>query len=190
MRLILVMLGCYLLVPNADARLGETPIQFVDRYGGPKDNVVSKNLDRLQPLVEGAIHHVYDYQGWKIRAAFLQVNGPAVRLDYQKVGNGPTGIQIRADELEAIRSANTPPGMTWKQIPFNNPNSPNRTAGKAVEAIFYDFMGQKMWQRSDGAILSLRSILIVRVELPAARNFENALKVQKEEKARMSIPNF
>ena len=69
---------------TALARIGETPIQFVDRYGAPKDTEVSKIMDKSFPLLEGAVHHTYEYQGWKIRAAFLQLNGPAVRMDFQK----------------------------------------------------------------------------------------------------------
>jgi hypothetical protein len=36
-------------------------------------------LDKNSPLVEGAIHHTYEYEGWKIRAAFLNRDGPAIR---------------------------------------------------------------------------------------------------------------
>jgi hypothetical protein len=35
----------------------------------------------------------YEYQGWKIRAAFLQLDGPAVRMDYQKIAM--TGVNRR-----------------------------------------------------------------------------------------------
>src|SRR5438132_9924620 len=48
--------------------------------------------------------------------------------------------------------------------------------------------GQKMWQRGDGAILWLRGPLIVRLELPAAREYEAQLKAAKEKKARESVP--
>jgi hypothetical protein len=58
---------------TAEARIGETAIQFVDRYGAPKDTATTKMRDKNSPLLEGAIHHVYEYQGWKIRAAFLQL---------------------------------------------------------------------------------------------------------------------
>jgi len=47
-----------------------------------------------------------------------------------------------------------------------------------------------MWRRSDGEILWLRSNLIVRVELPAAREYEAKLKAEKEQKARGSVPQF
>ena len=47
-----------------------------------------------------------------------------------------------------------------------------------------------MWQRSDGAILWLRSKMIARLELPAAREYETKLKAEKEQKARESVPQF
>jgi len=47
-----------------------------------------------------------------------------------------------------------------------------------------------MWRRSDSAILWLRSNLIVRLELAAAREYEAKLKAEKEQKARSSVPKF
>jgi hypothetical protein len=51
-------------------------------------------------------------------------------------------------------------------------------------------LGEKMWQRSDGAILWLRSKMIVRLELPIAREYEAQLRKKKEQKARASVPQF
>jgi hypothetical protein len=173
------------LCPVALGRIGETPIQFVDRYGAPKDTTSSKIMDKSFPLIEGAIHHTYEYQGWKIRAAFLQVDGPAVRMDFQKFGSD---VQIKDYELAAIMKANTPAGMTWAPMPYDNPESPNKSLAKAMESIVA--VGQKMWRRSDGAILWLRSSLIVRLELPTVREHEAQLKAAKEQTARSSVPKF
>ncbi len=178
------------LATSSDARIGETSLQFVDRYGGPKDTNLTKSTDKQFPLVEGAIHHTYEYQGWKIRAAFLQLDGPAVRMDFQKLSGAASGIAIQGYELEAIATANTPTGMTWKQILYSDPDSSNGPLGKLGEAYFGAITGQKMWQRSDGAIMWLRSILIVRLELPAARQHEEQLKTKKDQKARASVPKF
>jgi len=176
-----------LLVTTATARIGETPLQFVSRYGPPKDTQSSQIYDKNSPLVEGAIHHTYEFQGWKIRAAFLQLDGPAVRMDYSKPGTSP---QIKDYEVQAIMAGNTPAGMTWNQIPFKNPDTPDKIMNKAVEASFGTALGQKMWKRSDGAILWLRSNLVVRLELPAAREYETKLKAEKEQKVRASVPQF
>jgi len=175
---------------TAFARIGETTLQFVARYGPPKDTPSSKIYDKNSPLIEGGIHHVYEYQGWKIRAAFLQLDGPAVRMDYQKILTAGVDPVIKDYELQAIMTANTTPGTTWKQIPYDNPDSSNKGAAKAVEAVIAGAAGQKMWQRSDGAILSLRSGLVVRLELPIAREHEAKLQADKEQKARASVPQF
>ena len=178
------------LTAAAYARIGETPIQFADRYGRPKDTNLAAIQDKSSPLVEGAVHHTYEYQGWKIRAAFLQLNGPAVRMDFQKTSAAPAGIVIRDDELQAIASANTPAGMTWKSVLYDNPDSSNKGIGKLFEGFVMGVAGQKMWQRTDGAILWLRSSMTVRLELPAARQYEDQLKRDKEQKARASVPKF
>jgi hypothetical protein len=163
MRILAIFLSL-IIAAALQARIGETALQFVDRYGPPRDTPSSKILDKNSPLVEGAIHHVYEYQGWKIRAAFLQVDGPAIRMDYSKMGLNPV---IKDYELGAIMTANTPAGMTWARMAYDNPDSPNKGIAKALESFVA--VNQKMWRRSDGAILWLRSNLIVRLELPAAR---------------------
>lgn len=184
------LLIAFLLAASSDARIGETSIQFADRYGRPRDTNLTKITDTQFPLVEGAIHHTYEYQGWKIRAAFLQLDGPAVRVDFQKLSGAPSGITVQDFELQAIAAANTPAGMTWKQILYSDPNSSNGPLGKLGEAYFGAMIGEKMWQRSDGAIMWLRSNLIVRLELPAARQHEAELKIRKDQKARASVPKF
>jgi hypothetical protein len=171
----------------AEHPLGATADQFVGRYGTPQD---SPSLDKNFPLLEGGTHHTYEYEGWKIRAAFIEPDGRAVRMEYSKIIKPGVTATIQDYELQAIMNANTPNGTTWKQIAYNNPDSPNKGLSKLFESYFGDALGQKMWQRSDGAILWLRSKLIVRLELPAAREYEAKLKAEKEQKARQSVPQF
>jgi hypothetical protein len=178
------------LVGSVDARIGETSIQLADRYGRPKDTNLTAITDKTFPLLEGAIHHTYEYQGWKIRAAFLQLDGPAVRMDFHKLSAPGITPVVQDYELQAIAAANTPAGTTWKQVAYDNPDSPNKGVAKAFEGIISDMAGQKMWLRSDGAILTDRSHVVVRLELPAAREHENRLKIAKEKKARASVPKF
>jgi hypothetical protein len=175
---------------SAEAGLGETAIQLADRYGSPKDTSLTQITDKTSPLIEGAIHHTYEYQGWKIRAVFLQLDGPCVRMDYQKIGGAGVNPRIQDYELQAIASANTPAGTTWKKIMYNNPDLSGNALTKLGQAYFAGALGEKMWQRSDSAILWLRSNLIVRLELPAAREYEEQLKIQKDAKARASVPQF
>jgi hypothetical protein len=172
---------------TAFARLGETEIQFVDRYGAPKDSPAS---DKNFPLLEGAIHHTHEYEGWRIRAAFVQLDGPAVRMEYSKIITAGVNPTIQDYELQAIMTANTPSGTTWKEIAYNNPDSPNKGLSKFFESYFGNAMGEKMWKRSDGAILWLRSKMIARLELPAAREHEAKIKAEKDQKARASVPQL
>jgi hypothetical protein len=172
---------------RAGHRLGETADQFAARYGAPND---SPGLDKNFPVLQDAIHHTYTYEGWRIRAAFLGPDGPAVRMEYSKIVKGGIDAVIQDYELQAIMAANTPPGTTWKEIMYNNPDSPNKGLGKIFEGYFVGALGQKMWKRSDGAILWLRSKLIVRLELPAAHEYETKLQAEKERKARESVPQF
>jgi len=89
---------------------------------------------------------------------------------------------IQDYELQAIMTANTPPGTTWKEITYNKPDSPNKDLSKIFEGYFAGLAGEKMWQRSDGAISWLRSKIIVRLELPAAHEYEAKLKAEKNRK--------
>ena len=191
MRLIPFLIA--LVVPAiAQARIGETALQFVDRYGPPKDSQGTRNTDKSSPLVDGAIHHTYEYQGWKIRAAFLQLDGPAVRMTFQKLPAAGSSPTIQDYELQAIAAANTPHGTSWSRIELSNPkvsklNVPGRLFLNAVS----NATGEKMWQRSDGATLWLQSMsMVVQMEIPAAREHEQQLKTAKDQKARASVPQF
>jgi hypothetical protein len=185
----LIITGTVLAMSPAtvSARLGETAVQCANRYGPPKDSSSSNILDKNSPLLEGAIYYTYEYQGWKIRAAFLQLDGPAVRMEYSKLGGD---VVIKDYELQAIMTGNMSSGTSWKQVPYSNPDSPSKVAAKFVESYFAGATGEKMWRRSDGAILWLRSNSIVRLELPAAREYETKLKADKDQKARASVPQF
>jgi hypothetical protein len=96
----------------AGHRLGGTADQFAARYGAPKD---SPGLDENFPLLQDAIHHTYAYEGWRIRAAFLAPDGPAVRMEYSKTIKAGVNVTIQDYELQAIMAANTPPGTTWRE---------------------------------------------------------------------------
>jgi hypothetical protein len=171
----------------AGHRLGENADQFGARYGAPNDSPV---LDKNFPLLQDAIHHTYTYEGWRIRVAFVPPDGPAVRMEYSKTIKAGVNATIQDYELQAIMAANTPPGTTWKEIMYDNPDSPNKGLSKIAEGYFMGALGEKMWQRSDGAILWLRSKLIVRLEVPAAHEYELKLKAEEEQKARESVPQF
>ena len=175
---------------TAFGRLGETADQFAQRYGAPIDTPASQMADKNSPLLEGAIHHHYEYQGWRIKAAFIPPNGPAVRMEYSKIPK--TGdIAMKDYEVQAIMTASTPQGTSWKRTAYSNPDSPSKGfLSKSLEAYFGQAMGQQMYQRNDGAMLWVFRPATVRLELPLARQFEEQVKAQKEEKGRASVPKF
>lgn len=188
MRRLLVLLGLF-VASVAHARIGETSFQFFTRYGEPKDTAAARTTDKNSPLVEGAIHHTYEYQGWKLRAAFLHLTGPAVRIDFSKLPNGQP-LPIRSVELEAIKTVNTPFGMTWKEVTLNNSTSPKVAINGPVEKSSTNSVGEKMWQRTDGATIYVHDQFTVRLELPAAQKHEIQLKIRRSQKAQASVPKL
>ena len=81
----------------------------------------SPGLDKNFPLLEGALHHTYTYEGWRIRAAFVPPDGRAVRMEYSKIITAGVNAVIQDYELQAIMTANTPPGATWKRNHVQQP---------------------------------------------------------------------
>jgi len=174
------------------ARLGETAIQCADRYGPPKKDTFTKIEEKNSPLLKGAIEHTYLYQGWKIRAAFLTLDGPAVSMEYHKISSAGVNSQLQDNEIEAILKGEAPEGTSWRQIFFNDPHShAEGLEQRAIEAYLSHVLGAKMWQRTDGAVAWIQiGFNSVHLELPAAKQHEDGLKAQQEQKARTSVPAF
>ena len=173
------------------AGIGDTMSQLSARYGPPKDSSVTEMTDKTSPLLDGAIHHTYEYSGWKIRAAFLQANGGALRMTYQKASaSGVTGVTIRDDELQAIMVASTLPGMTWKEATPQARGSKNTGLAKLFETTIMAASGAKVWIRNDGARLELQSRMKALLEIPEAAAYEERLKADKEGKAKAAVPKF
>ena len=132
----------------------------------------------------------FDYNGWRIRIASLKLDGPVVRMTYQKLAVSGVNPRIQDYELEAILKSNTPQGMSWKVMTYENPESPNRGLAKTMEGLLGTMAGQQMWRRSDVAIAWLKLHMILQLELPAAREHEARVKHLNEQKARASVPQF
>lgn len=95
----------------AFARIGEAESQCNGRYGTPKTDDYTVKRNKEKPLLPVGYTKTYDYQGWKIRVAYIAFNGPAIRMSFRK----KTGGAIKDDELVAIMTANTPEGMKWER---------------------------------------------------------------------------
>jgi len=169
-----ILLTLTLLPAAASARLGETASQCADRYGMPKTDQVTKIEEKTFPLLQGAIIHTYVYQGWKIRAAFLTLDGPAVRIEYHKVPAAGVDIQIKDFEVEAILKGECPDGCSWTR---------NR------QPSLMDLAFPNRWERSDGALAGA-NVVMLRLDLPAAKQHEAQLKQQRDQNARANVPKF
>ena len=63
--------------------------------------------ERNSPLLEGAIHRTYDYQGWRIRGVFVELGAPCIRMEFQKNAGDP---RLQDYEVDAILAANVGAG--------------------------------------------------------------------------------
>ena len=176
---------------QSSARLGETTIQCADRYGPAKTDQGTTSIEKMFPLLQGAIERTFVYNGWKIRAAFLELDGPAVRIQYQKLPGASPSPVIQDYEYSAILSGEAYVGMAWQPVAFEYPNSPVQGVQKAIGNALISGVGAKAWQRSDGAIARLLpGGMILQLDLPAAFSYEQQLRAQREQKARDSVPQF
>jgi len=162
------------LLPSLHARLGETEFECNDRYGDGQDDHMKASF----PLMEGARHREFHYQGWLIRIAF--VDGHAVREEYMKSGS-KDGPLIKDDELKAILEGEKGTG-TWKMKP----------AEMSLAGLLLPSTAQaKTWMRSDGALAILRpGGSIVRVETKDVEPLDKRIKAEKEEGRKKAVPKF
>jgi hypothetical protein len=64
-------------------------------------------------------------------------------MEYSKIGKAGVNAVIQDYELQAIMAANTSPGATWKELMYNNIDSPNKGLNKIFEGYFAGVMGEK-----------------------------------------------
>ena len=166
------------------ARLGESELQCNLRYGRSKND----NLEKVLPLLVGALHRVYSVSGWEIHIAF--VNGIAVREEYHKpVSVG--GPMFNEDDIKAILEGEgneqnwvaqvKPPLFTISTI------LDPKEAAKAAKASTI----AKTWQRTDGSLALLREPgMILRLESAEAEKLDEQAKLDVMKKQKQSIPKF
>ncbi len=153
------------------ARLGETEAECLNRYG--------KSATTFAPLLDGAINREYNYQGWRIRAAFI--NGKAVRLEYRRTGKTAESPRIQPDEAQAVLAGEAGEGQ-WKE----KSNSINPIAS------FLDTQSRpKTWKNTNGniAYFTVAKLALV-VETPEAEAFTKAYREEKEQQRKASTPKF
>ena len=84
------------------ARLGENEARAKARYGEPTPDLIGPND---KPLIAGAKEHAYNFQGWRVRAAY--VGGITHRIEYIKLPENGQFKPFTEDELQAVLTAET-----------------------------------------------------------------------------------
>lgn len=124
---------------SALARLGETEAQSQARYGEPVEGMIGGDE---KPLLPGATERVYNFQGWRVRAAF--VGGSTVRIQYVHIENSAPKKLSEAETktlLEAERGK-----YAWREERSKNAG----IAAEVEKAIKAGFSLNK-WERTDHA---------------------------------------
>jgi hypothetical protein len=134
-------LGVFLSLQPAQARLGETEAQSQARYGQPDTNLIGANE---APLLEGTKELAYSYQGWRVRAAF--VDGVAVRVEYAKIPDAGGLKKLTDAEVQAVLEAEKG-AFSWREVK-------PRMGNAGLNALKTAFDG-KSWERSDHAAAKL-----------------------------------
>ena len=154
-----------ILASPAVARLGETEAQSQARYGEPAPQYSSPADKALMP---GAKEVIYFFQGWRIRAAF--VNNATVRVEYVHVPEG--GIapkQISDADAKTILDAEKATYSWREQKP--------KTGDKSLNALKTFFDGRQ-WERADHATATLKANLLLVLESRDADAIEKKLAKQ------------
>jgi hypothetical protein len=138
----------FILSPSY-ARLGENEAQSKTRYGEPNADLISAND---KPLIPGATELAYNFQGWRVRAAF--VNGITHRIEYAKIPEGGQLKPLTDAEVEAVLAAEKDK-YKWRE------DKP-RTGYQVLNDLKTAFDGRR-WERSDhaDAVLKLKILLVV-----------------------------
>lgn len=103
--LMLLMISSLCPLGLAEARLGETPLQFSDRYGDSERDKVTQSRQKHFPLApKGSklIEKVWIWKGWEIKAVFPDIMSGAVIVHYRKLPGDATGHRLDERELKSV----------------------------------------------------------------------------------------
>lgn len=139
---------------------------------------------KSEPIVAGATHLNYQYQGWKIQTALL--NGRVIAQSYQKPIQHANGHKVSESELQAIMEAESA-GQKWERIAIA-PDAPNLYFG--VIGTLSGLSG-KSWKRTDGAVATLNfSGDRILFQSKEALDLASQKKKSAEDNKRKNIPQF
>jgi hypothetical protein len=179
MKTLATLLALAALALPAAARLGENEAQSKARYGEPNPDLVRPDE---KPLLPGAKEAAYFFQGWRVRAAF--VNGVTHRIEYAKLADGAPATldttvfeaiqkqggpqKIKPEEVATILEAEKgQAGYRWREVK-------PKTGHEVLDALKKTFEG-KQWERSDNATARVLFDLVVQLESRDADKLEKQL---------------
>lgn len=183
-----------ILGTGCHARLGDTRAQAEARYGLPK-KPMPVGIERV--LIEGATQSTFEFQGWRIRCAFLRATDNqeyVVREEYTKLWNSAVmkagGKPSIADfECAAILEGEAgADGWTEKRA---GDLGKDLTATLANQFVHVTGLSGKIWLRKDDARACLApggsSMLL---ELPQAVKYEAEMRALRDAQNRAAVPKF
>ena len=174
------LLAMILCTITAHARLLETEGQSQQRYGQPREDLTGAND---KPLIVGAVEKAYEYQGWRVRAAF--VGGYCHRIEYAHLPVDGQLVQITDAEVAKILEAEKGK-YSWKEERSKTP-----LQFKEIEKGIQKAFKINKWVRNDKAKAETALGLILKIESRDAEELEQKLaKLPKAPAAKPALPAF
>ncbi len=154
-----------LLASAAHARLGETEGQSQQRYGQPREDL---GVSTDKPLLPGGVEKTYEYQGFRVRAAFA--GGLCVRIEYARIPENTVPLKLEEAHLAAILEGEKG-RFTWKE------EKPSKQPGVAgdIERALKGALNVRKWDRNDHAKAELALGLLLKLETRDADDWEKKL---------------
>jgi hypothetical protein len=173
--IILIFAG---ILSPAHARLGENEAQSKARYGEPNAALIGGND---KPLIPGAPELAYQFEGWRIRAAF--VNGVTHRIEYVKIPENGQLKPLTDAEIEAVLAAEKDKYRWREEKP--------RTGYQALNDLKEAFEGRR-WERSDHAeaVLKMKILFVLQSKDADKLEKQMAKNAGKATPAPGNVPKF
>lgn len=165
---------------SAHARILETEGQSQLRYGQPREDLTGPND---KPLMPGSVEKAYEYQGWRIRAAF--VGGFCHRIEYAHLPVDGQLVQITDAEVAKILDAEKG-NSSWKEEKSKTP-----LELKGLEKGLKQAFKVNKWVRGDKAKAETALGLVLKIESRDAEDIEKKLgKLPKPPGVKPVLPAF
>ena len=165
-------------LPAAHARLGETDGQSQQRYGQARPELIGPND---KPLMPGAVEKAFEYQGWRVRAAFA--GGVCVRIEFVHIPQDGVPQKIADAEIAAILDAEKAK-FSWREEKATKQPGAAGDIEKAIKGA----LNVRKWQRSDHATAELALGLVIKLETRDAQEIARKLAKLAKDKPAPNAP--